>query len=563
MSIAIQRHRGTTIKLATYTGPAGEVTIDTTKWTVVVQDGTTAGGYPLALADHTHPDATSTTDGFMSAANYNALNTLVTNLPGGTINYQFTQANGSVQPQEDALNFSSNFALSDDSAGQRTTIDLSNTSVGAGTYTKLTVNTKGRVTSATFLSSTDIPNINPSQVNGFNSQVQTVTLDSMAAPANSVNMNGYKIVNMADPVSSTDAATKQYVDTTATGLTFKQAVRVASTTTVNVGAPGTTIDGVTLAFGDRILLKNQGDQTTNGIYSFNGSSSPLSRSLDADSNSEIGAGMFVLVTAGSVNAGIGFVLSTPNPIYLGTTNLSFVPFSSGSGSVTAGNGINVSGSIVSVNSANTNRIAVSSAGVDLASISGLTPGTYQQFTVDAYGRITGTPTTTTGSLWQTADAGLSAIATLGVTGFVSRTGTHAFAARTLQPGTGISITNGDGSAGNTSIAVVSDTVQEQVQILNNGSVVGTRSFINLIPGTGASFTMMDNSANNRVDVTIGLTPGGGAAPATSAYVTLGTDGSLTNERVLAVGTGLSIVDGGSGNNVTLSLVTDLGTIPGG
>jgi hypothetical protein len=48
MSTQIQRRRGTTGEHSTFTGAAGEITIDSTKNTVVVHDGTTAGGFPLA-----------------------------------------------------------------------------------------------------------------------------------------------------------------------------------------------------------------------------------------------------------------------------------------------------------------------------------------------------------------------------------------------------------------------------------------------------------------------------------------------------------------------------------
>lgn len=48
MSIAVQRRRGTTAEHATFTGVLGEITIDTTKHTAVIHDGSTAGGFPLA-----------------------------------------------------------------------------------------------------------------------------------------------------------------------------------------------------------------------------------------------------------------------------------------------------------------------------------------------------------------------------------------------------------------------------------------------------------------------------------------------------------------------------------
>ena len=362
---------------------------------------------------------------------------------------------------------------------------------------------------------------------------------------------------MADPTSSTDAATKQYVDTTATGLTFKPAVRVASTANVNLVAPGSSIDSVSLSLNDRVLLKDQLDATANGIYNFNGASSTMTRSSDSNTDAQVKSGMFVLVTEGHLSAGIGYVLSTQNPITLGVTDLTFVAFSSGGGSVTAGNGIGVNGSVVSVNTANANHITVGVNGVDLALVSGLTPGTYQQFTVDAYGRITAT----TGATWQPLNGGLTQIAGLGINGLVARTGLNTFASRTIQPGTGIQVTNGDGNGGNISLSVTPNSTKQQVSILSSGALVGTRANLNIIPGTGASFTIADNVGNDRVDLTIGLTPGGGAAPSTSEYVTLATDGNLSNERVLVVGTGLNMSDGGSGNNVTISLQTDLGSVP--
>lgn len=51
MATQVQRRRGTTTQHATFTGAEGELTVDTTKDTVVVHDGTTAGGRPLARED--------------------------------------------------------------------------------------------------------------------------------------------------------------------------------------------------------------------------------------------------------------------------------------------------------------------------------------------------------------------------------------------------------------------------------------------------------------------------------------------------------------------------------
>jgi len=559
MGVSIQRRRGTTSQTATFTGKLGEITVDTTKTTLVVHDGVTAGGVPLAHQVHTHPDATESTDGFMSAADKTKLDSIAS----GTISYQTIQSVSTPEPQRAALNFTTNFAVADDSAGNRTSIDLSDSGVGAGTYTKITVNTKGRVTNATLLSSSDIPLLTSSFITDFNTQVRTNTLDTLAAPASDINLNTHHITNLEDPVNPQDAATKNYVDATAVGLTFKSPCRVASTANVSISSPGSTIDVVNLNPGDRVLLKNQSDATTNGIYVFNSAITPLTRSLDANENSEVKSGMFVLITEGNINADTGYVLATTGTIILGTTNLNFVQFSS-SGSMTAGNGISIVGTTVSVKTVSSTRIAVGSSGVDLATISGLTPGTYQQFTVDAYGRIVATPLTTSGSLWQVSDPGLTNITTIstgGTNGFLARTSVGNWAARTFQPGTAITLTNPDGVSGNPIIAVTPDSVKEQILVSLGGTSVATRSQLNFIQGTNATLTVADNPGSNRVDVTVAATGGGGGAPSSSEYVTLATDAGLSNERVLVAGTGINLVDGGSGNNVTLSLVTDLGTVP--
>jgi hypothetical protein len=50
MPFAFQRRRGTTAQHASFTGLNAELTVDTDKKTVVVHDGSTAGGFPLARA---------------------------------------------------------------------------------------------------------------------------------------------------------------------------------------------------------------------------------------------------------------------------------------------------------------------------------------------------------------------------------------------------------------------------------------------------------------------------------------------------------------------------------
>ncbi len=158
-----------------------------------------------------------------------------------------------------------------------------------------------------------------------------------------------RIINVASPTLDTDAANKIYVDNIAQGLIWKAAARVASTGNVNISTPGATIDGKTLANGDRVLLKDQTTGSQNGIYIFNGASSAMTRATDADSSAEISAGTALSIAEGTVNGDKTFVLVTDNPITLGTTALTFSLMNGGSGpSYTAGNGIDTTGNVLSV-----------------------------------------------------------------------------------------------------------------------------------------------------------------------------------------------------------------------
>ena len=150
---------------------------------------------------------------------------------------------------------------------------------------------------------------------------------------------------------TTSLVTKEYVDAVKVGLDFKDSVRVASTANVTISGPGAAIDGITLSSGDRVLLKNQSTASQNGIYVFNGAASALTRATDADSSTEVTAGMFVFVEEGTVNADQGFVLTTDGTITVGSTSLSFTQFS-GAGQIVAGDAITKTGNQLDVNDDN-------------------------------------------------------------------------------------------------------------------------------------------------------------------------------------------------------------------
>ena len=184
---------------------------------------------------------------------------------------------------------------------------------------------------------------------------------------NNATLSGATITLSADPTNALHAVTKQYVDAVATGLDVKASVRAATTVNIDLSSAPSSIDGVTLSSGDRVLVKNQTTGSENGIYVFNGAASAMTRATDADNSpsGEVTAGMFTFVTEGSISANYGYSLTTPDPITLGTTSLSFSQFS-GAGSLTAGDGMTQDGGQFNV-VGTADRILVNPDNIDIAS----------------------------------------------------------------------------------------------------------------------------------------------------------------------------------------------------
>lgn len=188
------------------------------------------------------------------------------------------------------------------------------------------------------------------------------------------------------PNADKDVANKAYVDAARSGLDVKQSVRLTTnaalpsfthdTGVLTASANGAlTVDGVTLNGADvgiRILVKNEvsANAPYNGIYTLTasgGESTPyiLTRATDADSNAEVTPGMFTFVEQGTAWSDSGWVLTTDGTINLGSTNLTFVQFSSAGQSI-AGNGLTKSGNTIDV-VGTADRISVSADAVDIAS----------------------------------------------------------------------------------------------------------------------------------------------------------------------------------------------------
>jgi len=162
-------------------------------------------------------------------------------------------------------------------------------------------------------------------------------------------MTGNLILH-ADPSVALGAATKQYVDNIAGGITFRSPVFTATTGDLNatynngvsgVGAALTSnvngfieIDQESPGVIERVLVWQQTDAIENGIYEVTDIGSLttpfiLTRTADADNSpaGELAFGDYTFVLSGTDNGGRGFICNTATTIIIGTTPISFVQFS--------------------------------------------------------------------------------------------------------------------------------------------------------------------------------------------------------------------------------------------
>lgn len=129
-------------------------------------------------------------------------------------------------------------------------------------------------------------------------------------------------VSAADPPISTNPSPD---------LAWKAPCR-AATTGANITLSGTqTIDGIALASGDRVLVKDQTSSADNGIY--NAQSSVWTRAIDGNNNSQWTTGTQVVVTSGTANSGRTYELTTAIPVILGTSAMTFALVSAASGNI--------------------------------------------------------------------------------------------------------------------------------------------------------------------------------------------------------------------------------------
>lgn len=154
----------------------------------------------------------------------------------------------------------------------------------------------------------------------------------------------FNTVTIAGTVANANhAATKAYVDSMAIGLQVKTAVVCATTSNITLSGLQ-TIDGITLATGNRVLVKNQTDGRLNGIYA--ASTGTWTRALDADASSELRQA-YVWVENGDIYGDQSWICTVLATFVLGTDACTWEKFSA-AGRITPGIALSKSGETLNV-----------------------------------------------------------------------------------------------------------------------------------------------------------------------------------------------------------------------
>lgn len=319
------------------------------------------------------------------------------------------------------------------------------------------------------------------------------TGDSRYAQLSGATFTG-AVVLSADPITALGAATKQYVDNAIAGVNWKGTVRAA--TTANITLSGTqTVDGVALGVNDDCLVRNQTLPQENGIYVV--SASGWSRRSDMNVWAEV-PGAAVFVREGTTQADIGYVCTSNTGGTLGTTAITFVQFSS-AGAVTAGVGIVVTG----------NQVALGGQAL--------------------------------------------ALHNLATNGLITRTGAGTVVGRTITAGTNISVTNGDGVAGNPTISITGTIAAANLPTFGTAAAGivpasggGTSNFLRA-DGTWAQATSLPNVASSVTGNTLTLTATLTAARAVTfqdaTYTVAGINIAQTYSALQTFSSGLTVSAG--------------------
>lgn len=169
----------------------------------------------------------------------------------------------------------------------------------------------------------------------FGSALLVATVNALTFTNSGLSVGGaytyFLIAANAAGSSANTAGVNATAGTSGTSSSAVLPVQAIGTTNVNIASPGTTLDGYTLATGDRILLTGQTTGSQNGIWTFNGSASALTRPSDYAAASVQRKGLLVSTGSGTTYPAAIWLLGTDN-VTVDTTTSTWTQFSSGGGS---------------------------------------------------------------------------------------------------------------------------------------------------------------------------------------------------------------------------------------
>lgn len=376
---------------------------------------------------------------------------------------------------------------------------------------------------------------------------------------NLINAGGSVIQNTADPLVASDVATKKYVDNVAKGLNLKEAVTCASTSSniIDLLNPVTTIDGVTLFAGDRVLLKNQSDPIQNGIYRVT-AGNYLVRADDLFTGAHA-AGVFCFIQKGTLNADKGYVCTADRPDdVVDTDPLTFTQFNSNT--ITVSNGLVKSpDNVVSINLAANSSLDFTGGALRVAStIAGsgleLVDGSLNVLPISNVGTVTtgtwrATPIETAfGGTGNTSFIGTSLV-------FAASSGTQLTSDSKLQFNAtnktlGINLSSAAATSDALAVAAKDISVYDGSLILGSATMVQNWKFSH-VPTTGdASHLVLSRGSGSGFTESLIVTSSGkvgiGYTSPTSITDTFMVQGTATITGAVTLQTQLTVPNGGTG-----------------